>query len=647
MELNNIIHNFKSIEKLNKTNIHFKTYSINFKTFVQNLDNLNDIFQILTKKSSCFPFILNHILDDISIVDLIEKINFFIYEKCISNKLILNYIINIISIRRIRYLFLKNIKNGMYDSIFSRLINNKFKNISKLNTENYFIIDNLFLKICEDKQGINYFLNILKFTKKRNFYQINDDLMLLNSEEIFNKHIIIILVEIFNKKFSSNFENIFEHSTGKKFLYLLTKIIHNNYINLIEEIRFIKTNQINVERLNQISNLVNNEIYINMIWVFYNNIIFLINKNKCKDKEFLGNILNDIQMFITQNPKTTNDFTNIFKLIHLVFSKEITNNHHLIINYTYICRDKLIDFFSIKRQTFFNYNLSKIVNKCPEILSFIYNKYKDNNDLILDLSVEFCSILNLSLFLHSNYIKLFNNTYKNQTYVKKMILILLENIDICLDHLRNYKTKQSYYNNRYFNILLSIIRFISNMSKKFKKLFISIELKSLFIRVIKRLNNFNSKMNDIDVNYVKYDYKIINNYLYQIIYNLKDYYKIFTEIDLLFLKNNFDVNKNNIDGLVLINKIISNSKKTEIILNHPEKFCDPITNVLIEEPIMLPNKIIVDKSMIYRYLLTNNTNPFDRQKLSRKILDEFNIQEDISKLIEQFKQELIRYKNCL
>ena len=279
MELTNIIHNFKHIEKLNKTNIYFKNYSINFKSFISNPHNINDIFNILTKKSSCLPFIINLILEDNDINILIDQINLFISQKNVCNKLVLNYLINIISIKRIRHLFLKNIKNGIYDSIFSRLIDNKYKNISKLNTENYFIVDNLFLKICEDKKGINYLLNILKLSKKHNFYQ-SEESKISSSEEVFNKHLIIILVEVFNKKFSSNFENIFEHSIGKKFLCLLSTIIHNNYINLIEESKYIKTNKNNIERLNYINNLLNNDVYINMIWVFYNNIIAVINKKK-------------------------------------------------------------------------------------------------------------------------------------------------------------------------------------------------------------------------------------------------------------------------------------------------------------------------------------------------------------------------------
>jgi hypothetical protein len=49
---------------------------------------------------------------------------------------------------------------------------------------------------------------------------------------------------------------------------------------------------------------------------------------------------------------------------------------------------------------------------------------------------------------------------------------------------------------------------------------------------------------------------------------------------------------------------------------------DPISLTLITTPIQLPNKIIVDKYSIYRHVLTNKENPFNREYLDADILDE-------------------------
>ena len=62
---------------------------------------------------------------------------------------------------------------------------------------------------------------------------------------------------------------------------------------------------------------------------------------------------------------------------------------------------------------------------------------------------------------------------------------------------------------------------------------------------------------------------------------------------------------------------------------------------------MLPDNIIVDKNMIYRYLLTNNENPFNRLELNMKILKEYNNRIDIKNQINEFYDKLKYYKKNL
>jgi ubiquitin conjugation factor E4 B len=48
----------------------------------------------------------------------------------------------------------------------------------------------------------------------------------------------------------------------------------------------------------------------------------------------------------------------------------------------------------------------------------------------------------------------------------------------------------------------------------------------------------------------------------------------------------------------------------------PEEFCDPITTVLMEDPVLLPtSNIIVDRSTIVTHLLSDPTDPFNRKSL--------------------------------
>ena len=59
---------------------------------------------------------------------------------------------------------------------------------------------------------------------------------------------------------------------------------------------------------------------------------------------------------------------------------------------------------------------------------------------------------------------------------------------------------------------------------------------------------------------------------------------------------------------------------------------------------MIPDNIIVDRDMIYRYLLTNNENPFNRLELNMKILNEYNNRPNIINKIKDFKSKLNDYK---
>jgi ubiquitin conjugation factor E4 B len=55
----------------------------------------------------------------------------------------------------------------------------------------------------------------------------------------------------------------------------------------------------------------------------------------------------------------------------------------------------------------------------------------------------------------------------------------------------------------------------------------------------------------------------------------------------------------------------------------PEEFFDPITTLLMDDPILLPSsKTIIDRSTILTHLLSDPTDPFNRSVLSREMLIE-------------------------
>lgn len=53
----------------------------------------------------------------------------------------------------------------------------------------------------------------------------------------------------------------------------------------------------------------------------------------------------------------------------------------------------------------------------------------------------------------------------------------------------------------------------------------------------------------------------------------------------------------------------------------PEEFLDPITTLLMEDPVKLPSSnIVVDRNTIEKHLLSDPTDPFNRSKLSKEML---------------------------
>jgi len=69
----------------------------------------------------------------------------------------------------------------------------------------------------------------------------------------------------------------------------------------------------------------------------------------------------------------------------------------------------------------------------------------------------------------------------------------------------------------------------------------------------------------------------------------------------------------------------------------PEEFLDPILNTLMEEPVLLPSGVAMDRSVIVRHLLNKRMDPFNRQPLDVKDLKEFP---EMKVRIERWKSEM-------
>ena len=71
----------------------------------------------------------------------------------------------------------------------------------------------------------------------------------------------------------------------------------------------------------------------------------------------------------------------------------------------------------------------------------------------------------------------------------------------------------------------------------------------------------------------------------------------------------------------------------------PEEFLDPLTLVLMEDPIILPTShISIDRRTIEDYLLTNPTDPFNRNPLTK---EELIPNPELKKRIDEYRNKKI------
>ena len=68
-------------------------------------------------------------------------------------------------------------------------------------------------------------------------------------------------------------------------------------------------------------------------------------------------------------------------------------------------------------------------------------------------------------------------------------------------------------------------------------------------------------------------------------------------------------------------------------------------STLIEEPVMLPStKIIMDKNVIARHLISDPHDPFNRDSLTLEELEKYNLKDEVVKEIDSFKTKIKDFK---
>lgn len=258
------------------------------------------------------------------------------------------------------------------------------------------------------------------------------------------------------------------------------------------------------------------------------------------------------------------------------------------------------------------------------------------------------------------YIDNWNITLQNETYIGNLIKILIKNINygveiimklnkvISKTQFRDYikdcqNSLQLYVENDHINTN-KIIKLINNYKidlKNHKKLtcLILTKIKNANIHQYHTVSKFLENLHqNIDVltyefrnEFLRVLFKIINeksnNNILKILFKIHDNNK--GALINFFSHEHAELTIDKIEFIFEKHKRISNLpqeiKESTEYINSKKGLClDELTATIIEEPVIIPPKIVLDKFTIYPYLIIKKMNPFNRQHLTIKDVEEFN-----------------------
>ena len=448
------------------------------------------------------------------------------------------------------------------------------------------------------------------------------------------------------------------------------------------------------------------ETYLNILYViistkeiiiinkFYDNTIWWLNtKNQDQedqeDQECYNDILENMYIFYKNNKnEMTNNMTELYENI---FLGNITNNPNIKINYMSLFHNYLLEIVYYNSKTiaipnFVNYdkNISRITLSLLELSSSMKKSF--NSDQIYNMLYPMsllANIFNLTVYNVDDYKYYFNETI-NTKYFKELIYDNINNFQYVVDEILDQLNKINKIENSdeqdedvedmddiknkinnldiYFNVFST---FIIKTSKFYTTIILGDEIKhclnNVIVCIINKLTISQKKYKVKDKTNLKFNPIDLLDTIKSILLNLIYIRNNENNVVLLFSEND-NYNKNSITRFINIlnkkNKIkvldynylsfLDKKINVKLKLNKdieiPDELCDPIMDTLMENPIMLPNNIIIDYGTISRHLLNNETNPFNRDPLTLEILDEYNKSVDIKTQIDVFKEKVLEFK---
>jgi len=90
---------------------------------------------------------------------------------------------------------------------------------------------------------------------------------------------------------------------------------------------------------------------------------------------------------------------------------------------------------------------------------------------------------------------------------------------------------------------------------------------------------------------------------------------------------------------------IASTKTDTVDLDYPNEFLDAIMYTPLNDPVILPiSKQVVNRESILQYILTDNTDPFNRTKLTVDMLEEYNSRKDVREEIDSIMKKKVEWE---
>ncbi len=453
-----------------------------------------------------------------------------------------------------------------------------------------------------------------------------------------------------------------------------------------------------------INNLCKDSQFTNILKNFQKDFADIININLKKNVKILDSILetnvdliNSLRIFedsfynynytnfensviLFNYPKLVNPFIkNKYCVYSSYYIIDNTSRNVCDLRFKYITNNlvpNLLNFYialeDLEDDSFYdkNYARTNIINffnficfKEPYIYAEQLKKYAKSNDK------KFIRFVNLYINDLSN---VFDETFTlirdiNKLEKEDITVSLLNKIEIYNDR---PKLKELYKKYKYADSFLSTLRFmlsfLMTLSKYCDNILMCNELGAKFCSQINyflnELTNVEKRKFYIIKNKYDIDFQPLHllNYLSQVYLNLisHDNFTSFMSNDLRsFRKENIKFLGDKLwsNNMITDNEGLRLNKMSEKVeqliekekqdLQVPDEFCDPLMASEINEPIILPGtETIMEKSVISRHLLTDQHNPFNREKLTLEELEKFNSQESVQLKIKDFMARKNKWK---